>query len=102
MKKTLFIHHLHSLLKQHKRIENQSELSEQSTLMQKYLRNFRQKSVKISFGDLFDEQSRYKVIPKNSIKAEQFGSNLSFNRNQIISPRSFHSSSESEENTVAI
>ena len=48
-------------------------------LLLRYLRNLRSKAVQVSFGNMFDNQSRFKVAPrKQEVKHRDSGSLLSF------------------------
>ena len=48
-------------------------------LLRRYLRNLRSKAVQVSFGNMFDNQSRFKVAPrKQEVKRRDSGSLLSF------------------------
>ena len=64
----------------------------QDMLMKKYMIN--QKSVKVSFGDMFDSQSRYKVaakkrvFPMSNTEGEGYTSNFSFHDNGANQNRS--------------
>lgn len=65
--------------------QNNSE-NRRDELMQRYLQNQKAMSVQIAFGELFDDQSRYKILAKKfefAVKTHEDGyqSNVSFNQN---------------------
>ena len=66
------------------RVSITSDEKRREILFKKYMINQKSQSVCISFGQLFDSQSRYKVaVKKPQFAPSNFGSNVSFNQKNV-------------------